>query len=482
MRLTLAVVLLLCLAGPVGRGMGGAEEQTLPRGLVLQEGGAADAAALGVRLAAKRWPAAYGFGQIDRELEAAQALGVKLVVGWMWDNEGPVDATPADWPRVGDWGPNYADPQVRAKALQSIRDLAARYDGHPQIVAVMANVGLDGERRFCKRMGDECEAAYRAAGLTPTIWANFVVDVVATYADAFQKTPVLFHYSGFGFHSTEIGRDADVAVQAGLGLMSSGLYPAMCSGNSWGGQCNPLSPLMNDWQVPSVYPGVPLAMEQSLPYGPDQAAMAWLWAVTHGAWQIHAQAQTLQWSAGTEWRETAEYMLQHPEAALWVAWEPTQAKCAELGRPYYCPEVGNWSRNVITATYGVAEFSAAPGYMGWVARRAPVTLRTTVKGRATVIVWRPDGTREAWIQEGGETVTVDEGLVHRIEVRPEPVPTATPTHTRQPTSTATAAPTPTWTSTPWPTATPAPGAPAGWRVTGKIGPLRVDLEVRPFWE
>lgn len=502
MRWPFPLLLSLVVLGGLVWGASPPAPKDIPRGLVLQEGGVDAAAALGVTMAAKRWPASGGIGPIDAELAKAQVAGVKLIVGWMWDNEGTVDATPADWLRVcwgtgaSGCGPNWADPGVRAKALQSIRDLGARYDGHPQIAAVMANVGLDGERRFCKRPvdGDPCWEAYRAAGLTRSLWQNFVADVIRTYAEAFPRTPVLFHYSGFGFQASEVGRDADVAVQAGLGLLSSSLYPAQCSGNSWGGQCNPLTPLMNDWQVPSLYPGHPLAMEQSLAYGPDQAALAWEWAVTHGAWQIHAQRATLEASGGTEWREMAEYHLARPEAAIWVAWEPTQALCSTLGRPFYCPEVGNWSRNVTEAQYGAAVFGAGPGYLGWVARQGPVTLRTTVAGRAEVRVWRADGTKEVWMQNTGSTVQVA-GLVHRVEVRPLPeeTPTATPVATATPTWTPTATPPPTWTptTTPMPAWTPTPEPPetptptpwpmgSCWRVQGKIGPLPVDLEICPI--
>jgi len=500
----------------------------IPRGLVLQEGGAELAASYGVPMAAKRWPAAYGFGAIDNELAKAQMYGVKLGVGWMWQNEtytGAPCAVPTHWDKVcwegvyGGCGPNYANPVTRAQMLQTIRDFGARYDGHPQIAAVMMNVGDDGERRFCKKpLSGECREAYDAAGLTEPIWAGHVADVARTFKESFTKTPVLGHYSGFGYNAWEVGRDAKVMVDAGLYLMSSGLYPAMCSGNSYGGHCNPLVPMLNDWQIPSLYPNVPLATEQSLAYTGGQAAMAWLWAVTHGAEQIHAQRQTLESSRGTEWREMAEYHLAHPNAAIWVAWEATPGRCAFLGRPYYCPEIGNWSRNVIEATYGPLGLNVGTSYMGWAARQGPVALRTTITGPVQVIVWKANGDRLAWQQDSGEGVNVNgTDWIHRVEVRQVPIGTVTPTATRtrepiatrtplvptytaSPTATATTAPPtaspsctprPTWMVTPTepaPTDTPTPepttplGPPTGWRVTGKIGPFRVNLEIRPFWE
>lgn len=514
----LAVVTAGVLIGlaPKGVQVGSGAPTTVERGLVLQEGGADLAAAYGVPYAAKRWPAAYGFAQIDRELDRAKATGVRLLVGWMWHNEAG-NATPADWKRVcwgaaaTDCGPDYADPAVQRAALQMVYALAARYDGHPQVAAVMANVGLDGERRFCKRpvAGDPCFDAYTAKGLTPTVWQRFVEQVVDAYATAFTQTPVLFHYSGFGFRASDVGRDAGYAVRKGLGLMSTGLYPAQCSGNSWGGVCNPVDPLLNDWQVPQAYPDTPLAMEQSLPYGMDQAAMAWLWAVTHGAWQVHAQRQTLEWSAGQEWREAVEYLLAHPEAAVWVAWEPTPERCAALGRPYYCPETGDWTRNATVVNAGAVAFHLTAAYHGWVARKGPVSLRTGVVGPCEVVVTLADGSRWTWRQADGQEVHVQtDEYVHRVEVRPSawpsptetqapttwpvstpterppltvsptmwPAPTPTPTYTATPTPSY--APTPTYTATCTSTCTPGPvlGCRA-LRIRGRVGPFTVNLRV-----
>lgn len=405
--------------------------QSIPRGLVVQEGGADVAMAGGVTMAATRWPANYGFGPIDRELEKAKQNGIKLIIGWCLDNDGRYDCTPSSWERVcwgsgegsANCGPNYAKPEVQNLIFQSIRELGRRYDGHPQVVAIMANIGMDGERRFCKRpfAGDPCWEAYARAGLTRQVWEKYVRDIARVYAESFQKTPVLWHYSGFGFHAAEIERDVKLGVEAGFGLMSSGLYPAMCSGNSMGGQCNPLEPIMNDWQIPSVYPNHPLAMEQSLAYTGGQAALAWLWAVTHNAWQIHAQRQTLQSSIGTEWRETAEYMLENPTAAIWVAWHPDQSLCSKCGRPYYCPEQGNWQRNILKEEGNMeVRFNLETNdYRGWVTRKSPIKLTTNINGPVEIRVVLADGSQKTWKQANGTLITLEEGYwVHRIEVRP----------------------------------------------------------------
>jgi len=399
----------------------------LRQGLVAQESGAAVAAANGVPMAAKRWPLSQ-LHQLDDELASAEKLGVRLVVGILWQNEtytGAPSALPPGWdalcwdsPQPG-CGPNYAIAATRAKALQAIRDLAAEYDGDPRIAAFTANVGDDGERRFCKKPlvtgPGTCRTAYDEAGLDMGVWQQFVQDVASTAAASFHETPVLFHYSGLGYAAWELGRDVEAAVGYGLGLMSSGLYPGMCTGNSHGGICNPVDPLLNDWQVSQVYPTVPIAMEQSWRYTGNEAALAWLWAVTHGAWQIHAQRETLANSIGTEWRETAEYMLSHPEAALWVARDIDPYHCAST----YCGETGDWSRNVDKATAGDLAYNVSDFYMGWVARRAPVRLETAVTGPAEVIVWWADGEREAWTQPSGAVVEVDgTDYVHRVEARP----------------------------------------------------------------
>jgi len=411
----------------------------MKRGLAAQESGAEHAKTLGVPMAAKRWPASGGYAAIDRELALAEAADVRLIVGWMWHNDAG-NATPGTWPKLSTFGPNYANAGMRGLALQSIRDLGTRYDGHPQIEAIMANVGLDGERRFAKspQAGQPAYDAYIMAGLTVRMWQQFVADVARVYAESFTKTQVLFHYSGFGFGASEIGRDADVATAAGLGLMSSGLYPIMCSGNSYGGKCNPLTPLMNDWQVPSMHTASLLAMEQSLPYSPDQAALSWLWAVAHGARQIHSQRGTLEMSAGKEWRATVEGMLEDPSAALWVAMDPTKALCEGIGRPFYCPEVGNWSRNVLQATYGASVYNVGADYRGWSCRMGPVTLRTKVEGPAEVVVHFGDGSVRGWVQDSGATVNVPEAKpVHRVEVWPQPAAPPPPEPPEPPTPPAT---------------------------------------------
>lgn len=484
-------------------------EAALPRGLVLQEGNAYTASILGVGMAAKRWPLSRGFGDIDVEVANAQRLGVQVLVGLMWQNDtttGAPAALPQNWNKVcwdTDCGPNYANATVRAAAVQAVRDLATRFDGHPAIAAFMLNVGMDGERRFCKKPLDTtvggCRWAYDQAGLTTRVWEQFVAEVATVAADAFTQTPVLFHYSGLGYAASEVGRDAAVAVNEGLWLMSSGLYPGMCTGNSYGGACNPLTPMMNDWQVPSVHPSVPVAMEQSWKYTGDNAALAWLWAVTHGAQQIHAQRETLAASGGQEWANMAVGMLEDPRAALWVARDIDPYHCAST----YCGEQGNWSRNVTEATSGAAVFGVGSDYRGWVARQGPVTLKTTVQGQAKVVVVMADGTQQTWWQNPGSFVQVDATVpVHRVEVWPTeiatetptpkpptatptwtgtptwtvtPTRTLTPTTTATPTATATATPTatPTPTFTPEPTATPRPL----WHIWGTIGGQWVDLWV-----
>jgi hypothetical protein len=212
--------------------------------------------------------------------------------------------------------------------------------------------------------------------------------------------------------------------------MSSGLYPAMCSGNSLGGVCNPLDVVMNDWQIPSLYPGLPLVMEQSFPWGGGQAALAWLWAVTHGAWQIHAQKETLVSSLGTEWRETTEYMLEHPEAAIWVAWEDNAPSsppsslsdlCAKIGRPYYCPELGNWKRNISREEGGSQKKYnlQTNSYYQWFTRQGPLRLTTNISRPVEITVVLEDGTRRKWTQDNGQTVNIEGNFwIHRVEIRP----------------------------------------------------------------
>jgi hypothetical protein len=434
-------------------------------GLCLQEGDPATAAALGVPYVQKRFLASRGFAAVDQALADAEKAGVKVILGWMWDNEGPIDATPGDWPRVC-WGtgatgcgPNYADPVVRAKALQSIRDLGARYDGHPQVAAVIASVGLDGERRFCKKPtpGDPCYEAYVAAGLTRTVWSRFILDVLDTYRAAFPRMPVYFHYSGYGFHAAELGETVKAAVERGLGLYSSGLYPVRCSGNSYGRQCNPASPLMVDWLVPTVYPDAPFALEQSLPYGPDNAVMAWLWAISRGARQICAQRDSLAAVSASVGRAAVERLLAGP-SALWVAWDP--AYCTVADQPTYCPEQGDWSRNVRIVDSGPARVQESGPYTSWVTREW-VTLQAALTPPLEVRATDGDGRTVAFVS-ATETVRI-EGPVHRVEFYPAPAPTATPT--APPAALPTAEPTR--------TATPVPCR--RWHLYGTIGSQQVDL-------
>jgi len=435
-----------------------------PSGLAAQESGAQHAADLGVPFAAKRWPVSGGFLALDRELAAAEGLDVELIVGWTWQNEtyaGAPSALPSWWPKVcwsgafAGCGPDYSNSAMRSLALQSIRDLAARYDGHAQIAAFMANVGDDGEIRYCKRpVPDEpCWEAYEAAGLTRPIWEQFIQNVIRTWATSFTETPVLLHYSGPIGHTLDWV--SEFAVSQGLGLFSSGLYPGMCRGNSFGGVCNPDDLIVIDWQVPLVYSNtVPIAVEQSLGYVDGQAALSWLWAVTHGASQVHAQRNTLANSLGAEWRETVEYMLANPGAALWVARDLDRDRCkawyGENGD--YCGEGGDWQRNVTRASGGdVPVFSLGYGYKGWVVREGPISLELDSPLKGTLIVWASDGvdwTRTTRAFEG-DTVSLPAGrFYHRVEVRP-----ALPFATAVPTATATSMPVPTFTPVP-PTLTP----------------------------
>ena len=472
--------------------------ETMPRGLVVQESGVTAAVQYGVSLAAKGWPANRGWAAIDQELILAEQHDVQLMVGLMFQNEtygGAPSALPAHWDKVcwsgvfAGCGPNYANPVTRGQIYRLVRNFAERYDGHPQIAGVMAAMGDDRERRFCKdpSPGSACRIAYEAAGLTPSIWKRHISDLAWTYADAFKLTPVLCHFSGFGYANWELDRDVKVAVAAGLGLMSSGLYPQNCPGNSSGDQCNPISPLLTDWLVMSVYRNSFVAAEQSLGYTGDEAALAWLNAVTHGADQIHAQRQTMASSVGSEWRESTEYMLIHPEAAIWVVRDAEARPC----KGTYCPEEGNWNRNVSEVSYGVLGFDVAPGYMGLVARRGPVTLTTSVPGPVQVIVVLANGERLVGTRDSGENIYIGTTeYIHRIEVRPGPAvgvtmtPTRTATQQAPATATATRTPEPTLTPTSTPTATPeAMGPPSGWTVKGKFGYFgQIDLIIRPFWE
>ena len=468
-------------------------------------------------MAAKRLPASQcgleGVGDeeqlicpvLDQLLRDSEVQGITYVPGLMWQNEtytGAPPALPGDWPSVC-WqgprpgcGPDYANPQLRALIYRWIRAFGRRYDG--KVPVIMANIGDDGERRFCKDVGAECWTAYMVAGLNSATWATYETTAYTTWEDAFSESFVAGHYSGFGFSSTEIGRAAATIDSLGMGLMTSGLYPGQCRGNSWGGVCNTVDPLNVDWMVPLVYTQTVFLAEQSWKYEGDMAALAWLWAVTHGAQQIHAQRETLASSVGQEWRETTEYMLAHPEAALWVARELDTSRCEAwygIGGAY-CGERGDWARNVIAATSSGLGWNVTTSYRGWVARRAPVVLTTTVEGPAEIRVMRPNGRLDVWVQPDGRSVMIeDDQYVHRVEVRPLEIPTATPTATAtdtpSPTTTSTATPspspsstgtatataTPTTTVTPTATPTPSPTPQDGWRIFGKIGDAVVDLWV-----
>lgn len=501
-------ILMLAVIGAVyciqERQLASAQATTgIPRGLVLQEGAADLAASYGVSMAAKRWPASYCHlegdelicPQLDAMMEQAETFGVTLVPGLMHQNEtytGAPSALPQHWDAVC-WqgpepgcGPNYANPVTRTRIFNYVRGFAKRYDG--QFPAFQGCIGDDGERRFCKRQGQECTAAYEAAGLTARTWELYVADYIRVTAESFTQSEVLMVHSGMGTGAWELGRDVKLMAGAGLGLMSSGLYPGQCRGNSYGGECNPLEPLMVDWMVPAIYPDTFMAMEQSWRYTGNMAALSWLWAITHGADQIHAQRETLRNSTDTEWRESVSFVLAHPEAALWIARDLDRERCIEWYGLHgdYCGEEGDWSINVTDASVsGELGFDVGTNYMGWVARRGPVELRTTIAGPAQIIVWYADGTRESWQQTSGELVLVDtEEWVHRVEVRPVLPPTMTPTATRTPTATQVATKTPTFVATSTPTATKTPTAtptPAvGWRITGKWGPFRVDLIIQPL--
>ena len=484
----------------------------VPRGLVAQESGPDVAAAYGVPMAAKRMPASRCRLQLQDGVEhlvcpnleellaEAAELDVIFVPGLMWQNEtygGAPSALPQDWPRVC-WsgiytgcGPDYANPMVQELMQRYVRAFGAHYDG--RVPVVMANIGDDGERRFCKKNSGPCMDAYLAAGLTVRGWESLVKRTYTTWANSFQESFVAGHYSGMGFAARELGRDVQVVADLGMGLMSSGLYPGQCRGNSWGGVCNTIDPLMVDWLVPMLYPDAPFLAEQSWMFIEDTAALAWLWAVTHGAEQVHAQRETLANSVGKEWRLVTERMLADPAAALWVARELDSVRCkewyGELGD--YCGEEGDWSRNILSAEASGLGWNVTDGYRGWVARRAPVVLTTNIEGPVEVLVVQPNGNVRGWAQDGGETVLVDgESYVHRVEIYPVAGPTLTPTPTSTvtptplatatPTSTATLTWTPTATVTPTmtPTVTATPTAVvAGWHIFGQWGDDRVDLWV-----
>lgn len=450
----------------------GASPYMIPRGLVAQESGPTHAVELGVPMSAKRIPAGQCIltaGELvcpvlDGLLEQGEATGVTVVFGLLYQNEtytGAPSALPPQWDKVC-WagerpgcGPNYANPVTQGQIRDYILGFGARYDG--RVPVVMANIGDDGERRFCKETGP-CTSAYEAAGLTPAKWAAYVQSAYGWYSTAFQESYVLGHYSGMGYNSAELGRDVDVILALGQGLMTSALYPGQCRGNSWGGVCNTTQPVMNtDWMVPITYPGVPFAAEQSWKYTGDMAALAWLWAVTHGAEQIHVQRDTLANSVGTEWRETTEYMLANPEAAIWIGRDLDSERCkawyGETGD--YCGERGDWARNVTSWGSSGLGFDVTDNYRGWVARRAPITLTTEIAGPAEVLIVQPNGKTTAYLQESGSYVVVPgTGYVHRIEVRPLDIPTATPTGTPTATATETATSTPSPSGTPTETATP----------------------------
>jgi len=151
--------------------------------------------------------------------------------------------------------------------------------------------------------------------------------------------------------------------------------------------------------------------------------------------------------------------------------DPTKALCEGIGRPFYCPEAGNWSRNVLQATYGASVYNVGADYRGWSCRMGPVTLRTKVEGPAEVVVHFGDGSVRGWVQDSGATVNVPEAKpVHRVEVWPQPAAPPPPEPPEPPEPPV--PPTP-----PEPPEPPTPPATTrGWHVIGVIDDRVVD-----FW-
>jgi hypothetical protein len=427
-------------------------------------------------MAAKRWPASRCYiddielvcPDLDRELLEAERLGVYLVPGIMWYNVNPPapEAMPQEFiPHSVSWtdiygipkrGPNFADPWVQGRILVYLRGFLERYADHPRVAATMCNVGLDGERRFCKypKPGDPCWEAYTGAGLTERSWEQVVQSVAHICAEYDEDS--YFHYSGYGFRAVDIYRDAKYAVNLGLNLMSSGLYPAVCNGNSWQ-VCNPVDPAMSDWQIPLLFSDTAkIALEQSLDWKGDQAASSWMWAASHSADFIHAQYSTLENSVGKGWRTTTERLLDQQIYGFWVAHAPDAVRCQEWGRPVppYCPELGNWEYNLAAVDdTGQLVFNSANTYQGWIGRSGRMTFQLgdniPDKGydvRFTT-VYGTEHVHEGEIAR--EFVVEFEDPLYSIEVIPN-LPT--------PTLTATPSPSSTWTATPTnlPTVTPSP--------------------------
>jgi len=175
----------------------------------------------------------YDFGWLDSWMNNEAALGKAIAFGI-----DPYDGTCCGGSGVPDYVyqlypstkvmcgteliPKYWDPYYKQEYQRFITALGQHYNGDPRIGFIEIGVGIYGETTPSETEFIPC---LQSAGLTSSIWVDYVKWAIDAYVAAFPDTQLLLEYAPVFTSMTERRTVTDYAAVRGVGLKHSGLKP-----------------------------------------------------------------------------------------------------------------------------------------------------------------------------------------------------------------------------------------------------------------
>jgi hypothetical protein len=132
--------------------------------------------------------------------------------------------------------PAYDSELWRRNYSKFVRALGARYDGHPQVACVVANIGLDGETHIVKDYPCNWnELLDLQLGGVRHRFGQFMTECMVVYREAFPNTPVYVANAPGGSGTRIVTSERAAQLKPPVGLKNAGMWLDADSYQGYGG-------------------------------------------------------------------------------------------------------------------------------------------------------------------------------------------------------------------------------------------------------